>query len=191
MTVLNKRIQYLAIADIDYLSARLLLLCGMPFSGLPKAAEAMEKIFKLFLILEAKITEGKELSDSDLKKYSHRLTKLFKVMKTKIPAKFDKTWDKFIKDLEVSYSIRYPDTWPLQMDWVVNYEFLDLAYSYFRNGVIKNFPYEEQEAVKKFGVNILDAYTSEIINTIKKAGGIPPLEILKINNSCIEKFSTS
>lgn len=189
MTILNKRIQYLAIADIDYLSARLLLICGIPFTGLPKAAEAMEKIFKLFLMLEAKITGGKELNDTDLKKYSHRLTKLFNVVKKKIPAHFDNSWDEFIEELELSYKRRYPDTWPLQMKWSTNFKFLDSAYSYIREGVMKNFPYEEQEKVKKFGVNILSAYNADIITTIKISGGIPPIEILKINNSSFAKFT--
>ena len=128
MTVLDKRIQYLAIADIDYLSARLLLVCGVPFTGLPKAAEAMEKIFKLFLMLEAKITEEEELQDTDLKNYRHRLTKLFNTVKKKVPAQFDSSWDKFIEELELSYKRRYPDTWPQQMKWSANFEFLDTAY---------------------------------------------------------------
>ena len=99
MTVsLTKRISYLGIADFDYLSARLLLLCGIGNTGLSKSAEAFEKLFKLFLMLEARITQNIELVPKDLKKYNHKLGRRFTDVKLKSGAKFEKEWVKTAKE---------------------------------------------------------------------------------------------
>ena len=86
MTSLKKRISYLGIADFDYLSARLLLLSALGNTGLPKAAEAFEKLLKLFILLASKIQDNKELTEKDLKKeYGHNLVDLFNSTKKYIP----------------------------------------------------------------------------------------------------------
>jgi len=43
--------EYLGLADIDYLAARILILNGLPSVGLAKSAEAFEKQFKLFFLI--------------------------------------------------------------------------------------------------------------------------------------------
>jgi hypothetical protein len=112
MNSLDKRIEYLGLADMDYLSARLLLMSGLATTGFPKAAEAFEKIFKLFLMLEAKISSNAELTESDLKSYSHNLIKFFNEVKTKLPdTNFDSAWDDYLKTLQESYTRRYPENW--------------------------------------------------------------------------------
>src|SRR6266699_1769134 len=76
MTSLNKRLAYLGIADFDYLSARVLLRHGLVFTGLPKAADAFEKIVKLNLMLDAKISRNEDLAPEDLKRFEHHLKRL-------------------------------------------------------------------------------------------------------------------
>lgn len=63
----------------------LLLVMWLASTGFPKAAEAIEKIFKLFLILEAKIPRNVELTEKDMKSYGHNLIKLLNKVKTKLP----------------------------------------------------------------------------------------------------------
>jgi len=184
---LSKRIAYLGIADYDYLSARLLLLCGLGNTAMPKAAEAFEKIFKLFLMLEAKITQNKDLGPNDLKKYNHKITKLFTIIKSKIPAQFDKEWDDYFKMLQDSYSRRYPEHWKeYKMDLSLFH--LDKAYAYFRNNVILNFPQEEQVRARDFGTFLSDAYKSDTIKWIKRQGGKTPSEILTISNQSFDEL---
>src|SRR5690348_1635944 len=111
MSSLNKRIEYLGIADFDYLAARLLLLNGLVFAALPKAAEAFEKLMKLFLMLEAKINRNEELSPTQLKAYGHNLPRLFDALKTKVPVPFGNDWDEYFELLRDCYSRRYPEDW--------------------------------------------------------------------------------
>jgi hypothetical protein len=178
---LNKRISWLGLADFDYLSARILLLCGLGNTGLVKAAEAFEKIFKLFLMLEAKITENKELNEKDLKIYGHNIEKLFAAVKSKIPVSFDKKWDDYFKMFEDCYSRRYPEHWK---EHIININLRDLdeAYTYFRNGVIFNFPDEEKARAKDFGTFLYGPYNADVKNWIKTQGGKTPSEILTLNN---------
>jgi hypothetical protein len=75
-TSLQKRLAYLGIADFDYLSARVLLRHGLVVTGLAKVSDAFEKIMKLNLILEAKITRNEDLDPEKVKAYLHNLRAL-------------------------------------------------------------------------------------------------------------------
>ena len=183
MSVLEKRIAYLGLADIDYLSARLLLLSGLVTTGFPKAAEAFEKLLKLFLLLEAKISSNIELTEKQMKAYSHNLIKLFDVVKSKIPnTHFDQSWDDYFKTLQDSYTRRYPENWTV-FQITYSLEQLDKGYVFFRNGVIGNFPPEEQSRVREFGTFIYDAYRGDRSKIIKDAGSLTPAEIFKMRNN--------
>jgi len=72
-TSLQKRLAYLGIADFDYLSARVLMRHGLAFTGLAKASDAFEKIMKLNLILDAKISRNQDLEPDEVKTYLHNL----------------------------------------------------------------------------------------------------------------------
>lgn len=186
---LIKRFEYLGIADMDYLSARILLLNGVTHTGLSKAAEAFEKIFKLFLIIEAKITKNEELTQKELKQYEHKLVKLFELVMSKLP---QKTYHQSIKNyfiqLQSAYSLRYPESWK-QALLINSLEDLDKLYCYFRNNITTNFPLEEQEKVKFFGTFILNAYNNSVLSYIKKLGGMSPKEALSQHNKYYEELN--
>ena len=189
MNSLDKRMEYLGLADMDYLSARLLLMSGLATTGFPKAAEAFEKILKLFLILEAKISSNVELTEGDMKSYGHNLIKLLNEVKTKLPdTTFDSTLVDYLKTLQESYTRRYPENWEAH-HLTINLDHLDEAYSYFRNNVILNFPQEEQTRTRQFGTFIYDAYRGDISKRIKKSGALPPAEILKWKNHSLGNFN--
>lgn len=187
MTSLQKRIAYLGIADFDYLSARLLLLYGLAFAGLPKAAESFEKLLKLFLLLEAKIAREEELTPKQLKAYGHDLPKLFAALKEKVPAKFGSDWDDLFALLQDSYDRRYPEHWR-EFRMEVSVHSIDIAYTYLRNNVVPNFPVEEQGRVRQFGTFIYAAYTPAVRALIERLGGRSPGDVLRLNNQSFESL---
>lgn len=160
-TSLDQRLAYLSLADFDYLSARILLLFGLAHTGFPKAAESFEKLFKLFLILEAKISRNEELTVEDLKNYQHKLITLFDKIKSMISVKFNKSWRDHFLFLQETYYKRYPENWK-SFNYEVDISKLDLCYLYLRSNIVQNFPLEEQERVKQFGGFISDGYSENI-----------------------------
>jgi len=187
---LQKRLEYLGIADMDYLSARILIINGMTHTGLSKAAEAFEKLFKLFLVLEAKITRNEELTQKELKQYEHKLVKLFEKVVVKIPGAtpFDKSWKEYFEQLEMAYKTRYPESWK-EVRLINDLTNLDKAYCYFRNNITVNFPKEEQEKIKSFGTFILKAYNKDIVSYIVKQGGMSPKEAFLKHNKYSSEFN--
>lgn len=187
---LIKRLEYLGIADMDYLSARALLINGLAHTGLSKAAEAFEKLFKLFLILEAKITRNEHLSQKDLKKYEHKLVKLFEFVVTKIPgaSPYDKSWKEYFEQLETAYRVRYPESWK-EAKFVNDLTNLDQAYCYFRNNITVNFPKDEHVKTKIFGTFIINAYNPDVVDYIKSQGGLSPKELLSKSNKYLNEFN--
>lgn len=187
---LNKRLEYLGIADMDYLSARALLLNGLTHTGLSKAAEAFEKLFKLFLILEAKIVRNEHLEQKVLKQYEHKLLKLFNSVTSKFPSttSIDDSWPAYFQQLENAYRTRYPESWK-EVRLINDLTNLDTAYCFFRNNITANFPPEEQEKIKLFGTFIIKAYNKEVVDFIKSHGGLSPKEILSKNNTRLTEFN--
>lgn len=189
MNSINKRMEYLGLADMDYLSARLLLMSGLATTGFPKAAEAFEKIFKLFLMLEAKISRNVDLTEVDMKSYGHNLNRIFNDVKTKLPyTNFGSDWDDYLNTLQQSYTRRYPENWRTHQ-LTIRLDHLDQAYSYFRNNVILNFPQEEQKRVRQFGTFIYDAYRCDLSKRIQKTGALSPAEILQWKNNSLANFN--
>ena len=184
---LDKRMDYLGIADFDYLSARLLLLSGLATTGFPHAAQAIEKLLKLFMLLYEKITNNSELTKRDLKKYSHKIVELFKYLEERILVNFDAGWKCYLQILQDSYDRRYPEGWKIH-SYDVEAENLDKLYCYLRNNIISNFPEEEKARAKQLGTFIYDAYSEEIREIIKRRGGIPPKEIFHLNNNSAKDF---
>jgi len=189
-TSLDQRLAYLSLADFDYLSARILLLFGLAHTGFPKAAESFEKLFKLFLILEAKIGRNEELTVEDLKKYQHKLVTLFDKIKSMIPVKLDKSWRGYFLFLQETYHKRYPENWK-SFNYEVDISKLDLCYLYLRSNIVQNFPLEEQERVKQFGGFISDGYSENIKIIIKRRTGKSLVEMLFQDNDHIKKYDLS
>lgn len=179
----KKRLEYLGIADMDYLSARALLINGLTHTGLSKGAEGFEKLFKLFLILDARITRNTEMSQHELKKYEHKLVVLFELVVSKIPnaTPFDSTWKEYFIQLQGAYKTRYPESW-VEIKLINDLTNLDKAYCYFRNNITINFPLEEQEKTKQFGTFIMNAYNVNVIEYIKSHGGMSPHQLLSKDN---------
>jgi hypothetical protein len=192
MNSLDKRLSYLGIADFDYLSARLLMLNGLGFCALPKAAEAIEKLIKLFLLLEAKIERNEELGEEQLKKYGHNLVKLFQKLKEIIRGKseveFGPDWDEYLQLLQDSYTQRYPEKWT-ELRIEIDVHKLDQVYTYLRNGIIGNFPIEERDRSRHFGTFISDVYNRRVREHIHNLGGLPPGELLRHLNQSFETLN--
>lgn len=189
-TSLNQRLAYLSIADFDYLSARILLLFGLAHTGFPKAAEAFEKLFKLFLLLCSKIIKNEELTEKDLKIYKHKLVTLFDKIKSIIPVKFDKSYEDYFLFLQETYHKRYPENWK-SFKYEVEISKLDSSYLYFRNSVVKNFPLEDQERVKQFGGFISDGYSEKIKEIINRRTGNSLKGMLLKDNEHIKNYDIS
>ena len=189
-TSFDKRLAYLAIADFNYLSARILLLFGLAHTGFPKAAEALELLFKLFLLLEAKIARNYDLTDKDLKEYKHKLVTLFDKIESMIPKKFDRSIRKYIIYLQETYHKRYPENWK-SFKYEVEISHLDNIYLYFRNSIVSNFPSEEQERIKQFGGFISNGYSEEIKEIINKRTGRSLKDMLLQDNEHIKNYDIS
>jgi hypothetical protein len=187
MTSLNKRLEYLGIADFDYLSARLLMLHGLVFTALPKAAEAFEKLLKLFLLLEAKIARNEELTPEQMKKFGHNLSALFKEFKVKVPASFGQDWDDYLGLLQESYTRRYPEHWG-SFTIQTSFHQLDAFYCYLRNNISMNFPLEERARARQFGTFIFDAYSAAVRKVIENLGGRLPGDLLRQSNESFAAF---
>jgi hypothetical protein len=186
---LNKRLEYLGIADMDYLSARTLLLNGITHTGLSKAAEAFEKLFKLFILIEARITKNTILDQKELKQYEHKLVKLFKEVMSKSPQKdYHISVEGYFRQLQNAYSLRYPEGWKDAL-LINSLEDLDKLYCYFRNNITVNFPKEDQGKTKKFGTFILNAYNGQVLKYIEKLGGRSPKVLLSLHNKYFDELN--
>jgi len=187
VTSLDKRLAYLGIADFDYLSARVLLRDGLIFTGLPKAAEAFEKIIKLNLMLEAKISRNEELAPEDLKPFGHDLIALLDEFMKRTGAPVPSGVTPYFAMLKDAAAHRYPERWKIykaEMD----IDQLDDTYANFRNIASSNFPAEEHERARSFGTFIGDAYTATMIERIKELGGRSPWDLLAYRNASLDKF---
>ncbi len=187
MTSLNKRLAYLGIADFDYLAARVLLRDGLIFSGLPKAAEAFEKVVKLNLILEAKIARNEELEPEDLKRFGHDLVKLLTEFARRTGIAVEPEIEPYFAMLADSVPHRYPEHWKTYKA-EMNIGFLDHLYGQFRNIAVVNFPAEERERARCFGTFLGDAYTSEMVARIEGLGGRSPWDLLAYRNESLTSF---
>jgi hypothetical protein len=187
MTSLNKRLAYLGIADFDYLSARVLLRHGLVFTGLPKAADALEKIIKLSLILEAKITRNEELDPRHLKRFEHRLKDLLVELGKRTGITIDATVAEYFAMLQDAAMRRYPEHWNTYRA-ESSVDQLDEVYCQLRNLATDNFPIEERERARCFGTFIGDAYTDTMIERIQELGGESPWVLLAYNNKQLDKF---
>jgi hypothetical protein len=188
MTSLNKRLAYLGIADFDYLSARVLLRHGLVFTGLPKAADAFEKIIKLNLILEAKISRNEELAPENLKKFEHRLKRLLEEFSNRTGIVVEPVVVDYFAMLQDAAARRYPEHWKTyRADASINQ--LDEVYCQFRNLAAANFPIEEQERARCFGTFLGDAYTETMMAAIHGLGGESPWDLLAYNTKQLDKFN--
>lgn len=190
MSLVHSRLNYLRLADMDYLSARLLLANGLLWSGLPKASESIEKLIKLFLVLEAKINRNEHLTAKQIRKYGHNLPELLNALRQKVPVEFNESWDRYFQSLQDAYSHRYPETWQHEMSWKASLEDLDSCYAYLRTNVTANFPFEEQEIANKFGAGLFEVFTGDFMDSLRAQGGSHPKDILALNNKHIDSFLT-
>jgi hypothetical protein len=190
MTSLNNRLAYLGIADFDYLSARVLLRDGLIFTGLPKAADAFEKIIKLNLMLEAKISRNEELAPEDLKRFGHDLGALLAAFRKRTGNLVPTGITAYFAMLQDAAAHRYPEHWKTykaEMD----IDLMDSTYANFRSIASSNFPAEERERASSFGTFIGDAYTPAMIDRIKEIGGRSPWDLLCYRNAALDKFDVN
>src|SRR2546426_10457605 len=187
MTSLDHRVAYLGLADFDYLSARILLRHGLMSTGLPRAAESFEKILKLVIMLEARITRKEELEPKHLKSYGHDLPKLFAELKRRISASFPPEFDTYFAMLTDAYDRRYPEHWK-SFKAEVSVDYLDGVYVQFRNSAVINFPIEEQARARQFGTFITDAYAPVMIKQIEELGGQTIGELLRFRNDSFDRL---
>ncbi|MBC7877730.1 MAG: hypothetical protein H7Y59_11230 [Anaerolineales bacterium] len=109
MKITEKLTSYLGIADIDYLCARLLFMSGFPIVAMAKAAESLEKLLKLSIVLLARIYSGIELTDDQLKnEYGHDLRKLLDGYNKMAPPEVKLIGNtEILENLRKAYNLRY------------------------------------------------------------------------------------
>src|ERR1700674_1326503 len=150
---------------------------GLLNTALQKAAEAFEKILKVNLMLEAKISRNEELTSRDLMQFEHHLGKLLKEFITRAKVTVHPDTEKYFAMLQDAYSRRYPEHWKrFEAEWNVNY--MDAVYVNLRDISVENFPKEERERARSFGTFLGDLYTPDFIKQIEGLGGRSPWELL-------------
>ena len=184
MKPIDKIQEYFGLADIDYLSARLLILNGLPTVGLAKGAEAMEKQLKLFIAMFERIKNGKELTVRDFKKFGHGLLNLLKEYNERAPQRLNlnQDWEKLFKLLQDAYDKRHPEHWK-EWEMRVSIHEIDQAYTYFRNLNLSNTPEEFSQRALDFGTFVGDLWQNEeYYQRIIDMGLKSPFELLKLEN---------
>jgi hypothetical protein len=186
-TSLHKRLAYLGIADFDYLSARVLMRHGLVFTALAKASDAFEKIMKLNLILDAKISRNQDLEPDEVKTYLHNLRGLLDGFEDRTGMSVGSETREYFAMLQEATKRRYPEYWTSYRAQL-NIPMLDEVYAQFRNVAVANFPAEERDRARSFGTFIGDVYTSEMIEQIKKLGGDSPWDLLAFENQALARL---
>jgi hypothetical protein len=184
----DNRHAYLLVADQDYLAARLLLISNMRISGMQKAAEGIEKLMKLALIIAEKRSTGRDMTSKEMKGYSHNLPDLRKAVE-KYGITFDSSWDEFFVELVFCYNARYPENWPDEFPINQRIDLVDVCYSHLRGLVAGAFPDDELQGAKQFGGTFYPMDHEGLRAETKRLGGLNPEEILKANNLCLDKFA--
>lgn len=183
----NNRLSYMALADMDYISARALIFSGLFLRGNAVFADAMEKQLKLFLILITYLEDKKELSLKEIRSYAHNLNLLFNEIKKralKHGINFSEELDKLFSVLEGERERLYPEKWEKHtID--IDISKYDSAYKYFRNLNISNLPFEEIERGRQIGGFLFDSYTPEFLERLY---GFTPGKAFKYKNDSLNDF---
>jgi hypothetical protein len=178
----------LSIADVDYLSARLLFISGLPIAGMGKAAEALEKLFKISIAIITKINSQVDLTDNDFKKYGHNLNKLLDEYNRICPKEIQLVGNTgILTDLGKAYTARYVPKTDMQIGFSL--EYFDHWFIYLRNNIATNVPKEIMKDVMNFGNSFGDLLETEnFLQAISKYGAILPGDIIRIENKYFEKL---
>jgi hypothetical protein len=185
---LNHRIAYLGLADFDYLSARVLMWNGVQNTGLQKAAEPFEKILKVNLMLEAKISRNEELTPRDLVQLGHHLGKLLEEFRARAKVTVHPDTERYLAMLQDAYAKRYPEHWKrFEAEWNVGY--MDAVYVNLRDTAVENFPKEERERARSFGTFLGDLYKPDVIKQLEAIGARSPWELLAYKNDFMSHFN--
>ncbi|MBF0289993.1 MAG: hypothetical protein HQM14_19425 [SAR324 cluster bacterium] len=191
MKPINKIQEYLGLADVDYLAARLLILNKIPTVGLSKSAEALEKQFKLFFLIYEKITNNKELTIKEMKNRGHNLIEMMESYNSVAPQNhlLGEDWREYLSVLQESYNRRYPEHWE---EWKIKLDInqLDQAYTYLRNINVSNIPQELKNRALEFGTFLGDIWRDEdSIEKVRNLGLKTPMEILELCNQSYEELT--
>lgn len=188
---INKVQEYLGLADVDYLAARLLILNGMPTVGLSKSAEAIEKQFKLFFLVYEKVANNRGLTTKELRKKGHNLLGMLGSYNSLVPEqnKIGEDWHNYLKLLQDSYDKRYPENWS-SWEASININELDSLYVFLRNLNVRNFPVEIKDRALDFGTFLGDVWKEEtIIDKIISNGLKLPMEVLRLSNKSFDSLN--
>ncbi|HND90968.1 MAG TPA: hypothetical protein PLI75_04240 [Anaerolineales bacterium] len=189
LKITDKLMDYLGIADIDYLSARLLFMSGFPIVAMAKAAEALEKLFKILIVMITRIYSQVELTDDQLKKdYGHDLGKLLKGYNKIAPESVRLIGDTTILDnLRKAYNLRYTGR-----DKEINLEFsleeFDKWYVLLRNLIVRNTPKELAIEVRQFGTFHGKLYEAGMEKILSQYRTLRPGDILRYQNAMFDKL---
>lgn len=187
-----KPLSLLGAADMDYVASRSLMLSGVFLPATAKAAEAVEKLLKLFAMCEHGIDTGQLAAPQQVKKFGHGIVGLFERMVNRLRADVDPNllaspdavwvWE-FVQHLQEAYKRRYPDSWAMNMRYSIDDLFkLDAVYTWIRNGVVHNMSPEYQEQARLFGASFASAYTPEVLAAIRSNGALTPFDLLRLHN---------
>ena len=183
-------LSYLGLADSDYVAARLLLLSGLPFPGMAKALEALEKQLKLYFLLKEKLEAGRHLTPDDLKARRHGLRKMVKDFNDAAPlaCQISSAWDPLLKTLEKAYKRRYPEDWN---EWEVEFDLsqFDELYSFLRGLNAANFEPQEQSRAAQLGTFLGDYWRlANVDQLIRDRGLMPPMDVVRLNNEYFDSL---
>lgn len=179
---------YLEVADIDYLSARALMLNGLVTTALPKAAEALEKIMKLLLAIEAKLNRGEEFDSKRFREFGHDLGALSAELQERMPTQHSASRTAYCRRLQETYRHRYPENRPDDFTYEGNIDAFDGQYVFLRNQVARNFPPDHVAAAQTFAVFSAAAFGPQMTETIAELGGQPPGHILRASNKSVDSL---
>lgn len=177
---------YLEVADTDYVAARALMLNGLLTAGLPKAAEALEKIMKLLLAIEAKLNRGEEFDNKRFRSFGHGIGALSVELEQRMPTEHGASRTTYCRRLEETYRHRYPENRPDDFTYEGNIDAFDGQYVFLRNQVARNFPADHEAAAQTFMVFTAAVFGSEMIEAIADLGGQPPAHVLRTSNKSVD-----
>jgi len=189
MRITDKLVDYLGIADIDYLSARLLFMSGFPIVAMAKAAESIEKLFKILIVMITRIYFQQELTDDDLKKrYGHNLEKLLKGYNEIAPDNAKLVGDTAIlNNLQMAYNLRYSGK-DKDIKLVFALDEFDRWYVLLRNLIVENIPQELKAEVTQFGTFHGKLYESGIEKLLSEYETMRPGDVLRYKNAMFDQL---
>lgn len=180
-----RMLAWLEQADLSYLSARALFLCGLP-TGERLAVEAYESVIRLLLAVELR-RQGRELGPGEMRELGRDLEHLSAMLAHQVPDTRDEERAVYLRALH-RYGDRYPTHWPIERVVAADIEALDHHYASLRNRATTEFPDEYGVAAGQMLPNLAAGFTESLIDVLHGLGGASPGEVLRLDNEALSRL---